>query len=134
MTQAAAYIFQCEEAGLLDRVGVDAAGIGPVLDALEERGIAGDRVVAISQGWRLNGAIKHTERQLAATALGHAGQALMRFAVENAKVEPRGNAIVITKQAAGWAKIDPLLALLDAASLMAMNPEPRRKDYQIHFV
>jgi phage terminase large subunit-like protein len=134
VTQAAAYVLQCEEAGLLDRIGVDANGIGPVIDALDAVGIKSDRIVGITQGWRLNGAIKHTERQLAAVAMIHAGQALMRFAVENAKVEPRGNAIVITKQAAGWAKIDPLMATFDAASLMALNPEPRRKNYQLHFV
>lgn len=134
VTQAAAYVWQCEEAGLLDRVGVDREGIGPIVDALEALGIKDDRILGISQGWRMNGAIKTTERQLAAVALLHAGQALMRFAVENAKVEARGNAIVITKQAAGWAKIDPLMATFDAAAIMAMNPEPRRKDYQIHFV
>jgi hypothetical protein len=35
------------------------------------------------------------------------GQALMSWAVSNARVEPKGNAIVITKQASGAAKIDP---------------------------
>jgi phage terminase large subunit-like protein len=132
--QAAAYVLQCEEAGVLDRVGVDREGIGPIVDELDSVGIKADRVVGISQGWRMNGAIKTTERQLAAVALLHAGQALMRFSVENAKVEARGNAITITKQAAGWAKIDPLMATFDAAALMAMNPAPRRKNYQLHFV
>ena len=32
---------------------------------------------------------------------------------------------MITKQASGFAKIDPLMALFNAVSLMALNPEAR---------
>lgn len=113
------------DAGLLPEkhgIGLDPAGIGAILDAMTEARIDGDQVVAVSQGWRLGGAIKSTERKLAEGALMHGGSAMMAWCVGNAKVEPRGNAILITKQASGTAKIDPLMALFNAAELMARAP------------
>jgi len=111
--------------GKLDKIGVDPAGLGGIVTALVEAGIAQDDVLGIPQGWRLTGAIKTTERKLAEGALHHGGAPLMAWSVGNAKVEPRGNAVIITKQAAGFCKIDPLSALFDAAALMSMNPAPR---------
>jgi len=91
--------------------------------ALDEVGIAGeDRIVGISQGWKLTGAIKTAERKLTDGSLRHGGQAVMSWAVANARVEPKGNAIIITKQASGSAKIDPLMAAFNAVALMSTNP------------
>jgi phage terminase large subunit-like protein len=132
--EAADKVLECENAGLLDRIGVDPAGIGSVVDALIARKIEQERIVGIPQGWRLVGAIKTTERKLAEGAMRHCGSPLMSWCVGNAKVEPRGNAILITKQAAGTAKIDPLMATFDAVALMSMNPRPRRRVYQAFFV
>jgi phage terminase large subunit-like protein len=42
--------------------------------------------------------------------------------VGNARVEPKGNAIVITKQASGTAKIDPLMVAFNAVAWMSANP------------
>lgn len=114
---------QCETSGLLDMVGVDPAGIGAILDALDKAGIPKEKVIGVSQGWKLGAAIKTTERKLAEGALIHGGQPMMNWCVGNAKVEPKGNAILITKQASGSAKIDPLMAVFNAVSLLALNPE-----------
>lgn len=120
-------ICQVRDTGLLPEekgIGVDAAGIGDIVDELitDERGIEMNQIVAISQGYRLNGAIKTTERKVAGRELMHAGRPMMEWCVGNARVEDKGNAILITKQASGKAKIDPLMAAFSAVSLMALNP------------
>ena len=112
-----------EARGLLDKIGCDPAGLGGIVDALAEAEIPEDKLIGVSQGWKLTGAIKTAERKLAEGVLVHGGQALMAWCVGNAKVEPRGNAVIITKQAAGSAKIDPLMALFNAVTLMSLNPE-----------
>ncbi len=117
-----------EDTGLLERIGVDQAGIGGIVDAIVDRDIAQERIVGIPQGWRLVGAIKTAERRLAEGALKHSGSTLMAWCVGNARVEPRGNAVMITKQIAGTAKIDPLMALFNATALMSLNPEPKYQD------
>lgn len=119
-------VCKVRDAGLLAEkgIGVDGAGIGDIVDELtsEQRGFELEQIIAISQGWRLNAAIKTTERKLPGRELVHGGSGLMAWCVGNAKAEPKGNAVAITKQVAGSAKIDPLMALFNAVTLMALNP------------
>jgi phage terminase large subunit-like protein len=122
---------QVYSSGLLDRIGVDPAGIGAILEALEANDIPSDKIIGISQGWKLTSSIKTTERKLAEGALIHGGSALMAWCCGNAKVEPRGNAITITKGGSGSAKIDTLMATFNAVSLMALNPQSAGEAYQM---
>lgn len=121
--EVADIVEQVDASGLLHQVGLDPAGIGAILEAINARGIDQEKVVGVSQGWRLGGAIKTTERKLAEGGLLHADQPMMNWCCGNARVEPRGNSILITKQASGSAKIDPLMALFCAVTLMATNPQ-----------
>ncbi|WP_236183444.1 terminase large subunit [Pseudomonas juntendi] len=123
--QFAAIVARINETGLLDKVGLDPAGIGSVLDALADAGVEEDKIVGISQGWKLTGAIKTTERKLAEGTLLHCGQPLMAWSCGNAKGVPSANAFLINKQASGTAKIDPLMATFNAVSLLSLNPEGR---------
>lgn len=123
--QFAAIVARINATGLLDKVGLDPAGIGSVLDALADAGVEEEKVVGISQGWKLTGAIKTTERKLAEGTLLHCGQPLMAWSCGNAKGVPSANAFLITKQASGTAKIDPLMATFNAVSLISLNPEGR---------
>ncbi len=114
------------EAGLLPEkagIGLDSAGVAAIVDALEKRGISGECMAAISQGYRLSGTIKGAARKLKDRSLVHCGQALGAWVVGNAKVVKQGNADLVTKQVSGSAKIDPLIALFNACDLMARNPE-----------
>ncbi|WP_249517705.1 terminase TerL endonuclease subunit, partial [Escherichia coli] len=132
--EVAEYVRRIHEAELLEHIGIDPSGVGQILDSLAEAGIPDGIVVGISQGWKLGGAIKTTERKLAEGVLVHGGQPLMAWCVGNARVEPKGNAILITKQASGRGKIDPLMALFNAVSLMSLNPEPKKKAYEVFFI
>ncbi len=123
--QFAAIVARINETGLLDKVGLDPAGIGSVLDALADAGVEEEKIVGISQGWKLTGAIKTTERKLAEGTLLHCGQPLMAWSCGNAKGVPSANAFLINKQASGTAKIDPLMATFNAVSLLSLNPEGR---------
>ncbi len=120
--EVADIVEQIEAAGLLHQVGLDPAGIGAIQEAIAVRDVDQEKLVGVSQGWRLGGSIKTTERKLAEGGLIHADQPMMNWCCGNARVEPKGNAILITKQASGSAKIDPLMALFNAVSLMAANP------------
>lgn len=123
VTQVADICSQVYESGLLDKIGCDPSGLGMIVEAIVDADVPEECIIGISQGWKMTGAIKTTERKLAEKALFIADQPLMRWCVSNAKVEPRGNAVIITKQTSGSAKIDPLMALFNAVTLMSLNPE-----------
>ncbi len=121
-----------------EAIGVDAAGIGDILDELmskkDGRGFTLDQIKAISQGWRLNAAIKQTERKVAGGEFVHGDSRLMSWCVGNARIVPQGNAVSITKQVSGAAKIDPLMATFNANTLMALNPESPQAAHQLFFI
>ncbi|MCE4223412.1 terminase large subunit [Methylobacterium sp. C25] len=119
-------VARVKAAGLLATVGVDPAGLGEFIEALAEIGVTQDekQVVGVPQGlWMMN-AIKTAERKLANGTLRHAGLGLMAWSVSNLKIEPSATGIRATKQNAGDAKIDPVMALFDAVVPMSLNPEP----------
>lgn len=111
--------------GLLASVAVDPAGLGEMIEALAEIEVTQEagNLVGAPQGYAMMNSIKTAERKLANGTLRHAPSALMDWCVSNLKIEPTATAIRATKQNAGDAKIDPVMALFDAVTVMSRNPE-----------
>ena len=134
--QIAGIVKRLADAGLLDRgddgekasIGVDRNGIDDTLDALEAV-VELEQIKGISQGWALMGAITTTERRLAGGELWVSGGRMMDWCVGNCRTEQKGNAIMVTK-AASPNKIDPVMALFNAASLLSRVPAAEKSFWE----
>lgn len=116
---------QVQEAGLFPEdygIGLDPYGVAALVDSLATAGLEAPLVTAIPQGVRLSPTIWGVERKLRDGTLLHCGQPLLTWAMGNARAEQKGSAVAITKEISGRAKIDPLMAALNACALMARNP------------
>jgi phage terminase large subunit-like protein len=120
-----AIVERIKDRGLLGGVGVDPAGIGALVEALDGIGVTAEKgLVGVNQGFGLMNAIKTAERKLVSRQMVHCGSALAGWCVGNLKIEPTATAVRATKQNAGDAKIDVAMALFNAVFLMVRNPEP----------
>ena len=125
VTKLAAIVEQVMASGLLpskSAIGIDPNKVAAIIEALLAIGVSDEMIYRLRQGVALAPAVWGLERKLSDDTVSHAGQALMNWAVGNAKVEVKGNNVMITKEVSGTAKIDPVIATLCAAILMSWNP------------
>lgn len=124
-----------KERGKLAAVAVDPAGIGSLVDALAtvQVTIEGKQVIGAPQGYQMMNAIKSAERKLANGTLWHSKSDLMKWCCANLKIENTATAIRATKQNAGDAKIDGMMALFDAVTVMQASPA-QAPTYHLSFI
>lgn len=125
LSEIVGLINEVKERGLLAAVAVDPAGLGELIEALDEIGVRQEagNLIGAPQGYAMMNAIKTAERKLANGTMRHDGSRLMAWCVGNLKIEPTATAIRASKQTAGDAKIDPVMAMFDAVTVMSRNPE-----------
>lgn len=125
LREVAALLSQVRETGLFPEkwaIGLDPSHVGALIDELDRRDLGGALLGEVRQGGYLAPAIWGLERKLKDGTFVHAAQPLLTWCVGNAKVDQRGNKVAIDKAVSGKAKIDPLIAILNAATFMARNP------------
>ena len=115
---------QVFDSGKLDQIGLDPLGIGTLIEELDAVEIPSDKIIGVSQGFKMSGYIKTSEIKIAKKQLLHADQPLMTWSVGNARTVVRGSGTMISKAESGTAKIDPVIGMLNAVALMSLNPEP----------
>lgn len=125
VAEITAIVDQVKNSGLLPEkgaIGLDPQGVGALVDALASIDLVYPQVYAVGQGFRLSSAVWSMERKLKLNKIVHDGSEMMNWCVGNAKAEQRGNAVLILKETAGKAKIDPLIAGFNATKLLEANP------------
>ena len=126
--QVAQLCEQIHNSGKLDSVGLDPLGIGTLIEELTAVGIPEDKLIGVSQGFKMAGYIKTSENKIARKHLLHADQPLLAWSVGNARTVVRGSGTMISKAESGTAKIDPVIGMLNAVALMSLNPDAPNTD------
>lgn len=108
--------------GQVVAVGVDPYGLREVVQRLEDNGLI---VHGIPQGWRMTPFVHEAARAVHSGKLEQYGGPLMRWNIENCRVEERGEAVALTKPSGasvGSKKIDGAVALVMALAAHAETP------------
>lgn len=114
-------IKKLDDTGKLYQIGVDAAGLGTFRTDLEEAGIDTDKIINVTQGYKLNDYITTVEQLIFKGSLVFAKQELMRWQASNTMLLIRSNATMVDK-ALSTDKIDNIISMLNSIAIMNDNP------------
>jgi len=120
VAELSALVAGIQKQGRLTQVGLDPAACDQLYTALLWAGINPGKLVGVSRGWKMGGAIKTVERALAEGTLKHAKQPLVEWAVRNCRTEQRANSTLITKKDGVVGFVEPLIALFSAIGLLSL--------------
>lgn len=126
--QVAQLCKKIHDSGKLDSIGLDPLGIGTLIEELTAVEIPEDKLIGVSQGFKMAGYIKTSENKIARKHLLHADQDMMAWCVGNSRTVVRGSGTMISKAESGTAKIDPVIGMLNGVALMSLNPEAPNTD------
>jgi phage terminase large subunit-like protein len=119
-------IVQVRDSGLLPEshaIGMDPQGVSDLIDELALENITHPMVESVGQGFRLMSAVVGFARKLKFGGAVHNGSRLMAWCVSNAKEVAGRQSVMLDKDTKGSAKIDPLMAGMNATKLLELNPE-----------
>lgn len=117
------------DADLLHGIGFDPLMVGGLVtaveDAVQDEDLCNEICLKVHLANQVALGANVLAKRLRYNAAWHGGQALIDWCVSNTKVIAKEKSFVVTKQVAGSAKIDPVIAMFNAAFLMSTNPTPR---------
>lgn len=112
-------------------VGVDEGGMPTLADSLHSLSlpcpVSHDQVERVKQGAALNPVHDGMATRVATRTFRHGGQQLMKWAVQNVVREDHGkdNYIIVKRREVTHAKIDPFIAMANAARMLYNSPDGR---------
>lgn len=118
-------IVQVRDSGLMPEshaIGMDPQGVSDLVDELALENITHPMVESVGQGFRLMSAVVGFARKLKFGGAVHNGSRLMAWCVSNAKEVAGRQSVMLDKDTKGSAKIDPLMAGMNATKLLELNP------------
>ena len=120
-TEITALIKMLDNTGKLYQIGVDPSGLGTFNTDLEEAGINTDKIIGISQGYKMQQHITTLENLLGKESIKFASQELIRWQVSNTRLILKSNTVMVSK-ADSADKIDNIISILNSIAIISQNP------------